>query len=158
MNDFSLVTSPTRKGVILIGGHKIEKMKRYTGRYEYIKDSTSDAMVLMELSKAPKSLWGPKDCNSIPKLKWTILKEKLAHPTSEHIAFPINNDVFNNLIRDGVYHERNSEEENPKLKSRYSIEPFNIMPIICLGIFICFIFFPIHSIICGILLSSALLK
>ena len=84
--DFSLVTSPTRKGVILIG----------------ILNPDDLQGIIMELL--------PDDSNSITKLKWTtILKEKLSHPrfrccmshtTFKHISFPISNEVFNNLTKD----------------------------------------------------------
>ena len=42
----------------------------------------------------------PDDSNSITKLKWTILEEKLAYLKFRHIAFPISNEVFNNLTKD----------------------------------------------------------
>ena len=124
MTKFSLVTSPTGKGVVLIGG---ECLKEYTNAKSY-----SDAM--FELS--------PDVSKSITKLKWNVLKHRLTNPTSEHLAFPINKEVFNNLSKDysncyvdGAYQGRNPGRKN--LKTKFWIhETFADTPIF-LKIFVC---------------------
>ena len=72
-----MVTSPTRRGVILIGG----------------KDTDGEKMIsrhLIELSGDSKE-----------KLKWTILDEKLQHARSGHVAFTIN-DSCNQVLLENV--------------------------------------------------------
>ena len=66
-----MVTSPTEKGVVMIGGHN--KFGPYS----------SD---LLELSG-----------NSKEKLEWKILEQKLRHPRHSHISFSISNDIASTL-------------------------------------------------------------
>ena len=118
LTKFSLVTSPTGKGVILIGGLRVndnEKLYGPYGTYDLtINGSYSDA--IFELS--------PDVSNSITNLKWTILKPRLTHPRSGLVAFPINKEVFNNLSKDysncyvdGAYQGRNPGRK--KLKTKF---------------------------------------
>ena len=127
MTKFSLVTSPTGKGVIVIGGQWLNKY----WNYNFTSPSYSDA--IFELS--------PDDSKSITKLKWTALNHSnLTHPTSGHVAFPINNEVFNNLSKDysncyvgGAYQDPGKK----KLKTKFwTHETFDTMPMF-LKIFIC---------------------
>ena len=84
----------------------------------------------------------PDASNSITKLKWTVLKQRLTHPRSGLVAFPINKEVFNNLSKDysncyvdGAYQGRNPGRKN--LKTKFWIhETFADIPIF-LNIFVC---------------------
>ena len=63
-----MISSPTEKGVVMIGGQMTNGFK-----------NSSD---LLELSG-----------DSIETLEWKILEQKLQHPRSSHIAFSISNDI-----------------------------------------------------------------
>ena len=69
----TMVTSPTEKGVILIGG---KDSKKY-----------SDSNKLIELSGDTKE-----------SLKWTILEQKLKYPCVYHVSFLISNQILRNLM------------------------------------------------------------
>ena len=62
-----MVTSPTEKGVVMIGGHN--QFAPYS-------------FDLLELSG-----------NSKEKLEWKILEQKLQYPRSDHVSFPISNEI-----------------------------------------------------------------
>ena len=64
-----MVTSPTDKSVVVIGG----EMNNEENPYKQIKSSA-----LIELSG-----------DSIDTLKWTLLKQKLKYPRFKHLALPI---------------------------------------------------------------------
>ena len=63
-----MVTSPTDRGVVVIGGE-------LEGEYSWQQPCSN---ALFELSG-----------DSIDTLKWTILKQKLQYPRSMHLSFPI---------------------------------------------------------------------
>ena len=67
--DFTMVSSPTDKSVVVIGG----QMNNEENTYKQIKSNA-----LIELSG-----------DSIDTLKWTVLKQKLKYPRFQHLAFPI---------------------------------------------------------------------
>ena len=66
-----MISSPTEKGVVVIGGIKITEDMKY-----------EDSNAVIELSG-----------DSIDSLKWTILKQKLQYPRFCHVAFPIPNEL-----------------------------------------------------------------
>ena len=70
-----MISSPTEKGVVVIGGIKITEDMKY-----------EDSNAVIELSG-----------DSIDSLKWTILKQKLQYPRFCHVAFPIPNDLMVDL-------------------------------------------------------------
>ena len=77
LNGIAMVTSPTRKGVILIGG----------------KDTKGDETFsrhLIELSG-----------DSMEELKWSILDEKLQHERLNHVAFNIT-DSCNQVLLENI--------------------------------------------------------
>ena len=66
-----MISSPTEKGVVMIGGQK--------QNLEYSSD-------LLELSG-----------DSQETLEWKILEQKLQHPRHDHISFSICNDIATTL-------------------------------------------------------------
>ena len=72
INGFTMITSPTVKGIVVIGGRNNGSGASYS---------------LMELSGDSKE-----------KLKWTILDERLRYSRhGPHVSFPISSEVFYNL-------------------------------------------------------------
>ena len=63
-----MVTSPTSKGVVLMGGNSFQcfYMKRYSSK------------TILELSG-----------NSIESLEWNVLEQELMHPRGGHLAFSV---------------------------------------------------------------------
>ena len=72
-----MVTSPTRRGVILFGANDSEDEKMFSRH-------------LIELSG-----------DSMEQLKWSILDEKLQHARSGHVAFTIT-DSCNQVLLENV--------------------------------------------------------
>ena len=73
----TMISSPTEKGVVMIGGQK-NIFKRYS----------SD---LLELSG-----------DSEENLEWTILEQKLQYPRSCHLSFSISNDIATTLTTNSI--------------------------------------------------------
>ena len=71
-----MISSPTEKGVVMIGGQK--------QNFEYSSD-------LLELSG-----------DSQTTLKWKILEQKLQHPRSFHVSFSISNDIAATLTTKSI--------------------------------------------------------
>ena len=71
-----MISSPTEKGVVMIGGKK----KNF--------QESSD---LLELSG-----------DSQETLEWKILKQKLQHPRSHHVSFSISNDIATTLTTNSM--------------------------------------------------------
>ena len=67
-----MISSPTEKGVVMIGGHK-----------NYVASSD-----LLELSGDSKEM-----------LEWKILEKKLQHPRYCHVSFSISNDIAATLTK-----------------------------------------------------------
>ena len=65
-----MITSPTEKGVLMIGG-----WKQNFGKY-------SNSAGILELSGHSKET-----------LKWKILEQKLQYPRRDHISLSISNDI-----------------------------------------------------------------
>ena len=76
LRDFTMVTSPTRKGIVIIGGS--------SGYGGYKQNEYLDA--LYELSG-----------DSIDTLKWTRLEQKLQIARYNHFSFYIPNQVCNDI-------------------------------------------------------------
>ena len=68
-----MISSPTEKGVVIIGGQAWKLDLKYS--LEYSSD-------LLELSG-----------DSIETLEWKILEQKLQHARCCHISFSISNDI-----------------------------------------------------------------
>ena len=80
----TMITSPTGKGVILIGGefqHKPDKEGRVRMMQKKLHSNE-----LIELSG-----------DSIDSLKWTDLDQKLVYPRKDHVSFLIPNEVASKL-------------------------------------------------------------
>ena len=73
---YTITTSPTGKGILLIGGEK---------------DSSSHERMGRDVSKHILELSG----DSFDTLKWTVLKQKLQYPRSKHLAIPITLNAYN---------------------------------------------------------------
>ena len=71
-----MISSPTEKGVVMIGGKK--------QNYEYSSD-------LLELSG-----------DSQETLEWKILEQKLQHPRAFHVSFSISNDIAATLTMKSI--------------------------------------------------------
>ena len=87
VSESSMITSPTGRGVILIGGSKqldpkITVMREVGILRVKSKDLFSDSLI---------ELTG----NSISTLKWTILEQKLLYPRSSHVALSIPDNLIN---------------------------------------------------------------
>ena len=67
-----MIPLPTGKGILMIGGYKY-KMK-----------ASSD---ILELSGDSKKTFG-----------WKLLQQKLQYPRSDHITFPISNDIAKSIV------------------------------------------------------------
>ena len=78
-----MVTSPIVNGVVLIGG----KIGSNNADYHELQRS-EEYNDFIELSG-----------DSICQLKWTKLDQKLQYKRYEHVAFPISNEAFSNLIK-----------------------------------------------------------
>ena len=68
-----MISSPTEKGVVMIGGYK--------SKFGYSSD-------LLELSG-----------DSQETLEWKILEQKLQHPRYLHVSFSISNDIADTLTK-----------------------------------------------------------
>ena len=77
IGDYTVTTSPTGKGIILIGGEK-DSRTHERGR---------------DVSKHILELSG----ESFETLKWTVLKRKLQYPRSKHVAIPITLNTYKKL-------------------------------------------------------------
>ena len=82
-----MIQSPTEKGVVVIGGLKVEfeknkRKRKARGHDEHLVESNA----LIELSG-----------DSVESLKWTILEQKLKYPRYLHLSFPVPNEVVNDL-------------------------------------------------------------
>ena len=73
-----MVTSPTEKGIVIIGGEIDEEILE-------VEDCSSNA--LLELSIR----------NSKGDLSWTILKQKLQYPKSHHVSFYVPEQMVTDL-------------------------------------------------------------
>ena len=72
VDGFTMISSPTERGIMVIGGHNNGSGASYT---------------LMEMSGDSKE-----------NLKWTILDERLRYSRDgPHVSFPISSEVFYNL-------------------------------------------------------------
>ena len=71
----SLVTSPTGRGVVLIGGYN---RKEENGLFELTGDSKEN-------------------------LKWEQIKPKLEHGRYQHLSIPLSNEAFLNLDPSGIF-------------------------------------------------------
>ena len=80
----SMVTSPTGKGVILIGG-EFQHIPDMEG-YVRIMQKKIYSNELIELSG-----------DSIHSLKWTVLDQKLVYARKDHVSFLIPNEVASKL-------------------------------------------------------------
>ena len=75
-----MVTSPTSKGVVLMGGNSFQ-----TSYFNFGVRSTSKTM--LELSG-----------NSIESLVWNVLEQELMHPRGGHLAFSVSDEFQSNYI------------------------------------------------------------
>ena len=75
-----MVTSPTGKGVVLIGG-RLNKFDKYASTYGH-SDFINNQKSLYELSG-----------DSIEQLKWTKLDQELKYGGANSISVPISNHV-----------------------------------------------------------------
>ena len=73
-----MVTSPTEKGIVIIGGEIDEEILE-------VEDCSSNA--LLELSIR----------NSKGDLCWTILEQKLQYPKSHHVSFYVPGQMVTDL-------------------------------------------------------------
>ena len=73
----TMIPSPTGKGILMIGGYKY-KIRASVGI------ASSD---ILELSGDSKK-----------KLRWKFLQQKLQYPRSDHITFPISNDIAKSIV------------------------------------------------------------
>ena len=73
-----MISSPTEKGVVMIGG-----LKQKFG-YSYSSD-------VLELSG-----------DSQETLEWKILEQKLQHPRSSYVSFSISNDIAATLTTKSI--------------------------------------------------------
>ena len=80
----TMVTSPTGKGVILIGGEFQNKPFRKGFVRPMPKNIYSNELI--ELSG-----------DSLDSLKWTVLDQKLVYPRKDHVSFLIPNEVASKL-------------------------------------------------------------
>ena len=78
-----MITSPTGKGVILIGGLR-KKLTRSANEERMNPEIHSDELI--ELSG-----------DSLDSLQWTVLKQKLVYPRKDHVSFLIPNEVASKL-------------------------------------------------------------
>ena len=91
-----MITSPTEKGVIIIGGWVKNNKKRYFENFNAIMEMSGD---------------------TVENLKWTILDKKLQYPRSGHASIPISNKVFNNLNLE-VFNDLNQSLKKISLGSK----------------------------------------
>ena len=77
----TMISSPTEKGVVMIGG------KKNNGEY------SSD---LLELSG-----------DSLETLEWKILEQKLQNPRGLHVSFSISNDIAATLMTKSIGNNTN---------------------------------------------------
>ena len=73
-----MISSPTDKGVVVVGG----QLDNEEAIFEQINSNA-----LIELSG-----------DSIDTLKWTVLKQKLKYPRSRHLSFPISPQTSTELV------------------------------------------------------------
>ena len=83
INGPTMITSPTEKGVLIIGGSKSEVNP--SGSISEFSKNTPD---IFELSG---------DCFNT--LKWSKLDHKLQYPRFRHLSFLISNELFVGLSR-----------------------------------------------------------
>ena len=70
-----MISSPTEKGIVVIGGSKVHNNSCNFSSYD-----------LLELSG-----------DSEETLEWKILEQKLQHPRHDHVSFSICNDIATTL-------------------------------------------------------------
>ena len=73
-----MISSPTEQGVVMIGG-----LRGYPN-----SEISSD---LLELSG-----------DSIETLEWKFLEQKLQYPRSDHVSFPISNEIAATLTMSSI--------------------------------------------------------
>ena len=78
-----MITSPTGKGIILIGGLQ-RKLTRSANEERMNPEIISNELI--ELSG-----------DSLDSLKWTVLDQKLVYPREDHVSFLIPNEVASKL-------------------------------------------------------------
>ena len=78
-----MITSPTGKGIILIGGLQT-KLTRSANEERMNPKIISNELI--ELSG-----------DSLDSLKWTVLDQKLVYPRKSHVSFVIPNEVATKL-------------------------------------------------------------
>ena len=74
LSDFTMVSSPTDKGVVVIGGEM---------------EHEEDTSILARFFSLPCSTLIELSGDSLDTLKWTVLKQKLKYPRRHHLSFPI---------------------------------------------------------------------
>ena len=74
-----MIQSPTEKGVVVIGGLKVDDALR---KSDQPSTNLVESNALIELSG-----------DSVESLKWTILEQKLKYPRYLHLSFPVPNEV-----------------------------------------------------------------
>ena len=90
-----MITSPTGKGVVLIGG--------YCSYDDYTEGKYND---FLELS-------GDSEKN----LQWSLMTQKLQYPRSGHVAFTIPNAVYDGIVqrqRQKIKEDRETIEANAR--------------------------------------------
>ena len=75
-----MVTSPTSKGVVLLGGNSFRTSFFNFGEKSSLK-------TILELSG-----------NSIESLEWNVLEQELMHPRVGHLAFSVSDEFQSNYI------------------------------------------------------------
>ena len=80
----TMITSPTGKGVILIGGE-----------FQYKPDK--EGRVRMMQKKLHSNELIELSGDSIDSLKWTVLDQKLVYPRKDHVSFLIPYEVASKL-------------------------------------------------------------
>ena len=75
-----MISSPTEKGIVVIGGSKVHNNSGNFSSYD-----------LLELSG-----------DSEETLEWKILEQKLQHPRKYHVSFSISNDIAATLTTKSI--------------------------------------------------------
>ena len=75
-----MISSPTEKGVVMIGG---------------VRRNCIASSVLLSASYDLLELSG----DTMDTLEWKILEQKLQHPRSWHVSFSISNDIAAKLTK-----------------------------------------------------------
>ena len=79
-----MISSPTEKGVVIIGGWKKSVTCNEFNKSEHSSD-------LLELSG-----------DLIESLEWKLLKQKLQYQRSHHVSFSISNDIAATLTTNSI--------------------------------------------------------